>query len=99
MSKQQVMEENKPLCEQIFTLKAQDRPTSMAKGEHLLTRFPQLQQQSQNVKKLLEDACKLKHKHAVLQANNFIANKSLKAKTAAYNKLMDRHERLKEEQG
>jgi hypothetical protein len=51
------------------------------------------------VNKLLENACKLKRKHAVLKANNFIANKSLKAKTASYNKLMDPHKRLKKEQG
>jgi hypothetical protein len=49
------------------------------------------------VNRLLEDACKLKRKHAVLKANNFIANKSLKAKAGAYNKPMDQHKRLKRE--
>jgi hypothetical protein len=49
------------------------------------------------VNKLLEDACKLKRKHAALKANKFIANESLKAKTAAYDELMDQHKRLKKE--
>ena len=48
--------------------------------------------------KLLEDASKLKRKHTALEANKFIANKSLEAKTAAYNKLMDQHKHLKKEQ-
>jgi hypothetical protein len=54
-------------------------------------------QHSQYVNKLLEDACKLKRKHAALKANKFIANKSIKAKTAAYDELMDQHKRLKKE--
>jgi hypothetical protein len=47
------------------------------------------------VNKLLEDACKLKRKHAALEADKFIANESLKAKAATYNKLMEQHKRLK----
>ena len=47
--------------------------------------------------KLLEDACKLKRKHTALEANNFIANEPLKAKTTAYDELMDQHKRLKKE--
>jgi chromosome segregation ATPase len=49
------------------------------------------------VNKFLEDASKLKRKHTALEANKFIANKSLEAKTAAYNKLMDQHKHLKKE--
>jgi hypothetical protein len=49
------------------------------------------------VNKLLEDACKLKRKHAALEADKFIANESLKAKAATYNKLMEQHKRLKKE--
>jgi hypothetical protein len=54
-------------------------------------------QQNQYMNKLLEDACKLKRRYAALKADKFIANESLKAKTAAYNKLMGQHKRLKKE--
>jgi hypothetical protein len=54
-------------------------------------------QQSQCVNKLLEDACKLKRKHTAPEADKFIANESSKAKTMAYDELMDQHKRLNKE--